>query len=86
MISHMMEMMLVALSVIWGGVVDRHQRLRVAFLEPSGARAVAVNSLLRAGGWHLIGTARMGTDPERSVIDAEGRCHDVPASTSSTAA
>jgi hypothetical protein len=24
----------VALSVIWGGVVDRHPRLRVAFLEP----------------------------------------------------
>ncbi len=28
MISHTMEMMLVALSVIWGGVVDRHPRLR----------------------------------------------------------
>jgi choline dehydrogenase-like flavoprotein len=47
-------------------------------LEAAGARAVAVNPLLRAGGWHLMGTARMGTDPERSVIDAEGRCHDVP--------
>src|SRR5438093_195284 len=29
MISHTMEMMLAALSVIWGGVVDRHPRLRV---------------------------------------------------------
>ena len=36
MISHTMEMMLVALSVIWGGVVDRHPRLRVAFLESGG--------------------------------------------------
>ena len=34
--SHTMEMMLVALSVIWGGVVDRHPRLRVAFLESGG--------------------------------------------------
>jgi choline dehydrogenase-like flavoprotein len=25
-----------------------------------------------------MGTARMGTDPERSVVDPFGRCHDVP--------
>jgi uncharacterized protein len=36
MISHTMEMMLVALSVIWGGVVDRHPKLRIAFLESGG--------------------------------------------------
>jgi choline dehydrogenase-like flavoprotein len=47
-------------------------------LAAAGARAVAVNPLLRAGGWHLMGTARMGRDPATSVIDAEGRCHDVP--------
>jgi choline dehydrogenase-like flavoprotein len=47
-------------------------------LEAAGARAVAFNPLLRAGGWHLMGTARMGHDPATSVIDAEGRCHDVP--------
>ncbi len=27
---------------------------------------------------HVIGTCRMGDDPSRSVVDAEGRCHDVP--------
>ena len=26
---------------------------------------------------HLLGTARMGDDPERSVVNAWGRCHDV---------
>jgi predicted TIM-barrel fold metal-dependent hydrolase len=36
MISHTMEMMLAAMSVIWGGVVDRHPRLRIAFLESGG--------------------------------------------------
>ena len=28
-------------------------------------------------GWHLLGTARMGNDPARSVVNAWGRCHDV---------
>lgn len=26
---------------------------------------------------HLLGTARMGNDPDRSVVNAWGRCHDV---------
>ena len=33
--------------------------------------------LLRAGGWHLMGTARMGDDPARSVVDRNGQAHDV---------
>jgi len=28
-------------------------------------------------GWHLLGTARMGEDPEMSVVDRFGRAHDV---------
>jgi choline dehydrogenase-like flavoprotein len=39
---------------------------------------VIANPLLRPAGWHLMGTARMGTDPENSVVDASGRSHDVP--------
>jgi len=35
-ISHTMEMMLACLSMIWGGVVERHPRLRVGFLESGG--------------------------------------------------
>ena len=35
-LSHTMEMMLAAMSIIWGGVVDRHPKLRVAFLESGG--------------------------------------------------
>src|SRR5258707_13194716 len=36
MISHTMEMMLGEMAVFWGGVVDPHPRLRVAFLESGG--------------------------------------------------
>ncbi|HEX3680039.1 MAG TPA: GMC family oxidoreductase, partial [Galbitalea sp.] len=32
---------------------------------------------IRNSGWHLLGTAVMGSDPERSVIDGEGRSHDI---------
>ena len=27
--------------------------------------------------WHLLGTARMGNDPEKSVVNKWGRAHDV---------
>jgi choline dehydrogenase-like flavoprotein len=46
-------------------------------LEAAGAKRVFVESPLRVAGWHLMGTARMGSDPERSVVNEWGRCHDV---------
>jgi len=46
-------------------------------LEAAGAKRVFVESPLRVAGWHLMGTARMGNDPERSVVNEWGRCHDV---------
>jgi choline dehydrogenase-like flavoprotein len=33
---------------------------------------------MRYSGWHLLGTARMGSDPATSVTDPYGRLHDVP--------
>jgi choline dehydrogenase-like flavoprotein len=38
---------------------------------------VVVQAPLPFAGWHLMGTARMGTDPETSVVNEWGRCHDV---------
>jgi choline dehydrogenase-like flavoprotein len=33
---------------------------------------------VRETGWHLMGTTRMGEDPNRSVVDRNGQSHDVP--------
>ncbi|MDX2166783.1 MAG: GMC family oxidoreductase, partial [Deltaproteobacteria bacterium] len=46
-------------------------------LHASGARETLVDSPLPFAGWHLMGTARMGTDPAKSVVNEWGRCHDV---------
>jgi choline dehydrogenase-like flavoprotein len=50
----------------------------VESLQAAGAYDVATESLMRYSGWHLLGTARMGEDPQESVVDQYGRCHDVP--------
>ena len=34
--SHTMEMMLACLAVIWGGVCERHPKIRIGFLESGG--------------------------------------------------
>lgn len=46
-------------------------------LRAAGAHTVMSTPLLRAGGWHLMGTTRMGDNPERSVVDANCQAHDV---------
>jgi choline dehydrogenase-like flavoprotein len=46
-------------------------------LRAAGAHDVGHEAPLGDGGWHLMGTARMGTDPERSVVNEWGRAHDV---------
>ncbi len=46
-------------------------------LEEAGATEILINPQSRETGWHLLGTARMGNDPERSVVDKNGQSHDV---------
>lgn len=45
-------------------------------LRAAGAKRVARDAYPRLTGWHLLGTAAMGGDPARSVVDARGRLHD----------
>jgi choline dehydrogenase-like flavoprotein len=47
-------------------------------MAAAGAASMTTTPLMRDCGWHLMGTARMGTDPQRSVVDEWGQAHDVP--------
>jgi choline dehydrogenase-like flavoprotein len=46
-------------------------------LAAAEASEICVNSPILYGGWHLLGTARMGADPDRSIVNEWGRSHDV---------
>jgi len=46
-------------------------------LEAAGASNIFGSSTALSSPGHLLGTARMGTDPERSVVNEWGRSHDV---------
>ena len=46
-------------------------------LRAAGAVDIITEAPIGVGGWHLMGTARMGTDPQRSVVNEWGRAHDV---------
>jgi hypothetical protein len=45
-------------------------------LAAAEATDICFNSPILYGGWHLLGTARMGIDPTRSVVNPWGRSHD----------
>ena len=46
-------------------------------MAAAGATEISSSDLIRVSGWHLLGTARMGHDPESSVVNSWGRSHDV---------
>ncbi len=46
-------------------------------LRAAGAGEVFTQAPITNGGWHLMGTARMGSDPKTSVVNEWGRSHDV---------
>ncbi len=53
--------------------VERMEELH----EAAGAVETFSTELVIDQPGHLLGTARMGSDPKRSVTDSFGRCHDV---------
>ncbi len=59
-------------------LIDFHLERAKEATRAAGAVDMSVTPLMRDCGWHLMGTARMGVDPKRSVVDQWGRAHDVP--------
>tara|TARA_Y100000588_G_C14267484_1_gene930642 strand:- start:3437 stop:4300 length:864 start_codon:yes stop_codon:yes gene_type:complete len=46
-------------------------------LRAAGATDTHSLHVMEQAGWHLMGTARMGSDPKTSVVNGWGRAHDV---------
>ena len=59
-------------------LIDFHLERAKEATVAAGAVDMSVTPLMRDCGWHLMGTARMGVDAKRSVVDQWGRAHDVP--------
>jgi choline dehydrogenase-like flavoprotein len=59
-------------------LLDFHLARQVEAHEAAGAVATEVIRIWPDQPGHLLGTARMGTDPVTSVCDPFGRTHDVP--------
>lgn len=66
-------------------IADNTQRMLTYGLEratevlhAAGVARLMATSYAPLTGWHLLGTARMGNDPQTSVTDGQGRCHTTP--------
>ena len=46
-------------------------------LKEAGAKNITAFGPVRNTGWHLVGTAKMGTTKKNSVVNKFGQCHDV---------
>jgi choline dehydrogenase-like flavoprotein len=59
-------------------LLDFHIARAVEAHEAAGALSTEVVPVVRDSGWHLLGSARMGEDRSKSVVDQWGRSHDIP--------
>ena len=66
------EIILILLSVI---ILNACRQKIIEALEAAGAKSIFYLPI--SNGAHLMGTARMGTDPKRSVVNANNQAHDV---------
>ena len=58
-------------------MMDHGIKTSTEVMKAAGAVEVYTDPLLKEAGWHLLGTARMGTHSSNSVVDESGRAHDV---------
>ena len=58
-------------------MIEHGIKMAKKVMEAAGSKEILSNSLMKPAGWHLMGTARMGNNPETSVVDKNGRAHDI---------
>ena len=46
-------------------------------LKEAGAYSIIAFGPVRHTGWHIMGTTKMGTNPETSVVNEHGQSHDI---------
>ncbi len=46
-------------------------------MNKAGAKKIFSYAPVRNTGWHIMGTAKMGSNFKNSVVDSNGTCHDV---------
>jgi choline dehydrogenase-like flavoprotein len=59
-------------------MLDHATAKATELMDAAGAREIIVARVPRLRGWHQMGTARMGNDPQQSVVNRWGMAHDVP--------
>jgi len=59
-------------------ILEFNTQRAVEAAEASGATRVSVSGVWPGGIGHVLGTARMGNDPDSSVVNPLGQSHDVP--------
>jgi choline dehydrogenase-like flavoprotein len=46
-------------------------------LKTAGAKKITAFGPVKNTGWHLVGTAKMGSNKKNSVVNKFGQCHDI---------
>lgn len=46
-------------------------------MKEAGAKKSYAHGPVKNTGWHIMGTCKMGLDPQQSVVDVNGQAHDV---------
>ncbi len=46
-------------------------------LKTAGAKSIIAFGPVKNTGWHLVGTAKMGTNKKNSVVNKFGQCHEI---------
>ena len=58
-------------------ILKHGMKMSKEIFSEAGAKVTASFAPVKQTGWHLMGTARMGTSPQTSVVNKYGQAHQV---------